>query len=152
VLAHRFRMKIRSGQKNSQLDQGAILGHRIDREARKTPQQSGVIYELQYDNADEEALVSERREVSVELRLRSWDPRCRSLDVRSQDASFQKAESRIHTNTERKSGLSIPFRIQRANLPSRFRIREKCVEPNGGRNKVNVSLDSTGTLYSSQAK
>jgi len=86
-------------------------------------------------------LVSERHEVSVEFRLRVWDPRGRSLDVRSQDSSFQKEESRMNTDIESKSGLSIPSRIQKANLPSRFRIREKCVEPNRGRDEVDVSFN-----------
>jgi hypothetical protein len=47
----------------------------------------------------------------------------------------------MHTDTERKNGLSIPFRIQRANLPSRFRIREKRVEPNRWRDEVDVSFN-----------
>jgi hypothetical protein len=47
----------------------------------------------------------------------------------------------MNTDIESKSGLSIPFRIQRANLPSRFRIREKCFEPNRGRDEVGVSFN-----------
>ena len=50
----------------------------------------------------------------------------------------------MHTDIERRNRSTTLFRFKRANLPSRLRIREERVEPNNGRDEVNVSLDFDG--------